>query len=162
MRRFMRTVSYLAGAFLIGWVPACRTTTETVVAIPDRDMGLRRTALSDDRVPEAVAYLGDSPGNNEKLPSSYEGAPPVIPHSLEGIVPITREENYCVACHVSGGKGPEDPPQVSRSHLIDWRSAPGTLREEVAGARWRCTACHVPRSTASPLVPNTFGSSVRD
>lgn len=153
----------LAGGGAIAWlVGAYRAAEESRAAISDRDLGLRRTALADDRVPPVVAYTGESPGNNARIPRSYEGAPPLIPHNLEGMGPITREENFCVACHASGSTDPADPPQVPKSHLIDWRAAPGVLREQVAGARWSCTACHVRQSTVPALVQNTFGPSGRD
>ena len=150
-RRLMVVV--VAGA-VVGSAGACRAP----AGVPDRELGLRKTPLADDQAPPVVVFKGDSPGNNQRLLRSYEGAPPVIPHNLDGMAPITREENFCVACHASGSTDPADPPQVPRSHLVDWRTAPGVVRESVAGARWNCTACHVVQSDSAALVPNTFGS----
>ena len=129
--------------------------------VPDRELGLRKTALGDDRAPEPFAFLGDAPGGNARLPRSYQGAPPRVPHSLDGLLPITREENWCLLCHGSGETGPDSPPQLPESHLIDWRSAPGVVRDEVAGARWVCTSCHVPQTDARALVGSSFNSRVR-
>ena len=129
--------------------------------LPDRELGLRKTPLADDQAPPLVVFAGDTPGSNQRVPRTYVGAPPVIPHSLDGLVPITREDNFCVLCHASGGADTTGPPPVPRSHLIDWRGAPGVVRETVAGARWNCTACHVAQSTSPALVQNTFGSGGR-
>jgi cytochrome c-type protein NapB len=129
--------------------------------VSDLDIGLRKTALTDDRVPPRAVFTDASPGGNARLARAYEGAPPLIPHSLEGLVPIRSSENSCLLCHQTGSTDPADPPQVPRSHRIDFRAAPGVVRETVAGARWNCTACHVMQSDAPVPVENRFGSSGR-
>lgn len=130
-------------------------------AILDRELGLRKTTLTDDRVPPRVVFTAAAPGDNKRLPRAYEGAPPLIPHSLDGLVPITSSDNTCLLCHQTGSTDPADPPQVPRSHLTDFRNAPGVVRGTVAGARWNCTACHVMQSDAPLLVANTFGPNAR-
>ena len=123
--------------------------------VPALELGLRKTALTDDRVPAAFAYTEAAPGESQRLPRPYDGAPPLIPHSLVGFVPITSE-NTCLVCHQTGNTDPAGPPQVPLSHRTDFRRAPGVVRETVAGARWNCTACHVMQSNAPVLVGNTF------
>ena len=141
------------------WLLAPERTTEP--PITDRELGLRKTALTDDRVPPVYVFTDAAPGESQRLPRSYEGAPPLIPHSLDGLVPIQLEENTCLMCHQTGSTDPADPPQVPSSHLIDFRGAPGVARETVPGARWNCTACHVPQSNAPALVENRFGLAKR-
>lgn len=131
------------------------------LAIADRDLGLRKTSLTDDRVPPRVVFTEAAPGGNARLARAYDGAPPLIPHSLDGFVPITSSENTCLLCHQTGSTDPADPPQVPRSHLIDFRRAPAVVRETVAGTRWNCTACHVMQSDAPALVENQFGKRGR-
>ena len=41
-------------------------------------------------------YSEDAPGAASKIERSFENAPPLIPHSLEGLVPITKDNNMCV------------------------------------------------------------------
>ena len=88
-------------------------------------------------------------------------APPLVPHSLEGLVPITREDNMCLMCHATAATDPGDPPGLPKSHLMDMRAAANVVRDVVAGARWTCTSCHVPQTDATALVGNTFGSCGR-
>jgi cytochrome c-type protein NapB len=130
-------------------------------AISDRDLGLRKTALTDDRVPSRFVFTDATPGGNERVARAYDGAPPVIPHSLDGFVPITSSENSCLLCHQNGSTDAADPPQVPRSHLTDFRRVPNVVRDTVAGARWNCTACHVMQSDAPLLVENHFKSGGR-
>ena len=129
--------------------------------VSDLDLGLRKTALTDDRVPPIFVFTDAAPGGNVRLARAYDGAPPLIPHSLDGFVPITSAENTCLLCHQTGSTDPADPPQVPRSHLTDFRGAPDVVRETVAGARWNCTACHVMQSDAPVLVENRFGKGGR-
>lgn len=150
-----RAVAGLAAVWLC--VGVARSQGPEARPIPDRDLGLRKVALSDDPVPAVTAYPDAAPGDNTKLPRAYDGAPPLIPHTLDGFGPITAGENTCLLCHQNGSTDPADPPQVPRSHMIDLRRAPGVLRETVAGARWNCTSCHVTQTNAAPLVGNRFG-----
>lgn len=157
MRRMLTAAAVVVAAGTVAWSVVSRSP----AGLPDRELGLRKTTLADDQAPPIVVFAGDGPGSNQLVARTYVGAPPVIPHSLDGLVPITREDNFCVLCHASGSADKTGPPQVPSSHLIDWRGAPGVVRENVAGARWNCTACHVAQSTSPALVPNTFGSGGR-
>ncbi|MCR4375014.1 MAG: nitrate reductase cytochrome c-type subunit [Acidobacteria bacterium] len=128
--------------------------------VSDRDIGLRRTALTDDQAPPVYRYPEAAPGESARLPRSWEGAPPLVPHSLGGLIPITREENLCLLCHATGSTDPADPPQVPKSHLTDYRRAPDIVRESITGARWNCTACHVMQTDAPALVGNTHRAGI--
>jgi cytochrome c-type protein NapB len=130
-------------------------------AVTERDLGLRDSTLADDREPPVFAFPDEGPGGNPLLPRSFDGAPPLVPHSLDDLVPITAEENLCLLCYATGSTAPDDPPQVPRSHLVDWRASPEVVRDSVASARWTCRACQVVQSDAPALVVNTFGSRGR-
>jgi len=126
--------------------------------IPDRELGLRQTTLADDRAPAVYVLTDAAPGDNARLPRAWDGAPPLIPHGLDGFVPITSAENTCLLCHQTGSTDSADPPQLPSSHRTDLRNAPTVLRQTVAGARWNCMACHVVQSNAPLLVQNTFAT----
>lgn len=95
------------------------------------------------------------PGRSTRLPRAWDGQPPLVPHSLRGLTPITATSNACVRCHGRAG-ATSGPPPAPVSHFVDERQAPGIARPQVAGARWNCTACHVPQTAAPPLVGTTF------
>lgn len=100
------------------------------------------------------------PGRSTRLPRAWDGQPPLVPHSLRGLIPITATTNACVRCHGRAG-ATSGPPPAPPSHFIDLREAPGVARPQVAGARWNCTACHVPQTMAPPLVGTTFDGKAR-
>lgn len=154
----VRTILMVLVVVLAGSLVARATQAPAPPAVPvsDRDIGLRRTPLDADLAPPVYRYPEAAPGEGIRLPRSWEGAPPLVSHSLVGLVPITREDNMCLFCHANGSTDPADPPQVPKSHMTDYRRAPDVVREEIAGARWNCTACHVMQTDAPALVGNTY------
>jgi cytochrome c-type protein NapB len=129
--------------------------------IPDRQLGLSKTSVTEAPVSGVYVHSDKSPGESERLPRPYDGAPPLIPHSTDGLLPITRESHACVVCHGTPGPPSDDPPPAPFSHFVDQRNAPEVRRNEVVGARWMCTSCHVPQTNAPPLVGSTFPSPDR-
>lgn len=125
-------------------------------AIPDRDLGLSKTSVSDVPSPPPVADNETAPGEEPALPRAYPGAPPRIPHGIASLLPITRTDNFCIDCHLIDEKVEGGPTPIPTSHKIDLRNAPGKVGEGVVGARWFCVSCHVPVTGAPPLVGNSF------
>jgi nitrate reductase cytochrome c-type subunit len=120
-----------------------------------------QTSASPEVSPAPVFEPPDTrPGRSTRLPRTWDGQPPLVPHSLRGLTPITATSNACVRCHGRAG-ATSGPPPAPVSHFVDERQAPGIARPQVAGARWNCTACHVPQTVAPPLVGTTFDAKTR-
>ena len=125
--------------------------------LSDRDLGLSRTSVFE--VPAPPLYLDEASAPGEKpLPRRINREmPPVIPHSVADCLPITQSSNSCVDCHgVAGPKKKGGATPIPRSHFLDFRRAPETRTTHVAGARYVCTACHVPRTDAPPAIGSTY------
>ena len=141
--------------------PAAIPATAPAPGIPDTQLGLSRTSVFE--VPTPPAHHAVTAAAKEApLPvRPYAGAPPVIPHAVEEHLPITIQANACLDCH---GAGPDakrpanssEPTPIPRDHYVDLRNAPDRAGAQIAGARWVCTACHVPQTDARPLVVNGF------
>ncbi|MBL8138830.1 MAG: nitrate reductase cytochrome c-type subunit [Acidobacteria bacterium] len=100
------------------------------------------------------------PGRSTRVPRAWDGQPPVVPHGVRGLVPITAKANACVRCH--GRKdATSGPPPAPSSHFVDMRHAPGVQGAQVTPARWNCTACHVPQTNAPPPGPAVFAAPLR-
>ena len=79
------------------------------------------------------------------LPRAYRGAPPVIPHSLDGLT-VTREANDCLNCHLEGvevGEG-RRATKIPPSHFTNPHTGE-TRTDRIVGTRYNCLQCHVPR-----------------
>ena len=139
--------------------------TKTVAnnAIADVDMGLSKTSVFDTPEPQAVTYTDKFPGSSTVLPRAYPNAPPQIPHNIDSFKPITAKNNACIGCHNNPSlRGKEVakgmPTPIPESHYTDLRNKPDIVGEQLVGARYVCTQCHVPQANVDVLVDNTFQS----
>ncbi len=125
--------------------------------IPDATLGLSKGSVFEVPTPPAVKPNESAPGELPVLPRQYALAPPRIPHAIDDFLPITRQQSSCLDCHGVKDKKPGEPTPIPASHYVDLRRAPDKTGQQIAGARWVCTSCHVPRTEAQPLA----GSALR-
>jgi len=155
-------------------------------SVSEKALGLRKTNLYDEEkaAGSKTDYSRPAPGTSTKFERAYKDAPPMIPHSVEGLLPITKMNNQCLGCHM-----PEVAPSVGSTpipdtHFTNYR--PDTrmkgdmvLKEgQVLGSmvsntsdivivdakkgdtlykgRFNCTQCHAPQSKTKTDVANTF------
>ena len=123
---------------------------------PDTEIGLSKASVFDTPSPEAVVENTRELGESQLISRAYDGAPPVIPHSVTDLLPITRDENMCADCHMTDEKTEGEPTPIPASHYMDLRNAPTEKRETIAGARHVCVSCHMEQTEAVPLVTNRF------
>jgi cytochrome c-type protein NapB len=150
-------------------------------------LGLRKTTLFDEDVaPADVKYDRPAPGTAPRFQRAYVNAPPMIPHSVEGLLPITQDNNQCLGCHmpdVAKGVGATPIPQ---SHFTNYRPTTvyknGELVKEgktvgmngelgnggdiklakakklnhLYQGRFNCSQCHAPQANVQTAVANTF------
>jgi cytochrome c-type protein NapB len=125
-------------------------------AVDDASLGLSKTVIATeiDATPAVFEYGKGDPGSTVSLGASYLTAPPQIPHATADFMPITRDNNMCVACHNTPDmigkkldKGMAIP--APRSHYVN-------NTNELYMGRWTCTQCHRPQAEVQPLVVNTY------
>jgi len=155
-------------------------------SVSENDLGLRKTDIYGEDKTEGVQadYDRPSPGSSTRFERAFKDAPPMIPHSVEGLLPITKMNNQCLGCHM-----PEVAPSVGstpipKTHFTNYRPET-TLKSgmvlkdgQVLGSmlqntsdikivdakagdtlyqgRFSCTQCHAPQSKTKTDVANTF------
>ncbi len=124
--------------------------------------------------PPPVEYTKAAPGTSKRLPRSYENAPPLIPHTIEGLVPITLKHNACLDCHLPSVAKSVGATPIPPTHFKDFFKANkekvknlGDVKihmgkNDIAPQRYNCVQCHVPQANAKPLVKNTFQAEFRN
>ncbi len=148
--------------------------------VDDVELGLRKSGLSGAvNIPEAK-YDRPAPGAAKRFARSYVNAPPLIPHSVDGLLPITVKNNACLGCHMPDvAKGVGATP-IPESHFTDFRPSTKVVNGKIVKdgkavsnatdikiakfkklkklnpARFNCSQCHVPQANVKPLVGNTF------
>ncbi len=124
-------------------------------ATPETEIGLAPGTAFDQPAQAPIAFNTADPGESELRPRPNAEFPPAIPHSIDGFSTITRTENPCLDCHEPEAARYSDAIALPASHEVDLRRAPDSQGEEVAGARWVCTSCHVAQTDTAPLVEST-------
>jgi len=161
--------------------------------VTEETLGLRKTNLydeADDTTSIKADYSRPAPGASTKFERAYVNAPPMIPHSVDGLLPITKSNNQCIGCHMpaeakSMGLGATPIPP---SHMTNYRPdtkmdgdkvvKEGKVLGEVNTAdlliakakkgdtlyqgRFNCSQCHAPQSKGDTVVGNTFTPDFKD
>ncbi len=150
--------------------------------VSEESLGLRKTNLYSENgtSPEQAKFDAAAPGAAKTLQRAYDNAPPLIPHSVEGLLPITAKNNACLGCHMpAAAKGVGATP-IPPSHFVDFRPATkvdkkGDIikdgkvikntsdvkvvehkQKTLYQGRYNCSQCHVPQANIKPLVKNNF------
>jgi cytochrome c-type protein NapB len=151
-------------------------------------LGLRKKSLFDEDnvAPPAVKDDRPAPGAAPRFERAYVNAPPMIPHSVEGLLPITKDNNQCLGCHMPDVAKSVGATPIPPSHFINYRPTTvyknGELVKEgkVVGlkgdignvgdiklakkkklnhlyqGRFNCSQCHAPQANVQTAVANTF------
>jgi len=143
--------------------PAIAQTTQSQQATGEE--GIRTTDPMESGSEELppISTVAPPPGAAERLPRSFENAPPQIPHSIEGLVPITLTNNACLSCHSPNIAPSVGATPIPPTHLqIDLFSKSENKKVVVDPSRYNCTLCHVPQANVKPPVTNVFKPDFRN
>ncbi|WP_455755521.1 nitrate reductase cytochrome c-type subunit [Sulfurimonas sp.] len=143
--------------------------------VTEESLGLRKTDLYSEKSEtqgDATHYSKSAAGSGYKIKRAFQDAPPMIPHDVEGMLPITINNNQCTGCHVPGVAESLGALPFPKSHMTNFRpksiaisganTSSANLKDisikelsSLSGARFNCTQCHAPQSD-SPAPKNTF------
>jgi len=134
---------------------------KTAPIVTEEDLGLRDENLYTEKgvAPVKADFTKPAPGMSKKFARSYENAPPLIPHSVDGLLPITRKNNACLGCHMPNVAKSMGATPIPKTHFMDFRSQ--KMLDHLAQQRFNCSQCHVPQANVKPLVKNTFKPDYR-
>ncbi|HIQ47282.1 MAG TPA: hypothetical protein EYH57_06630 [Sulfurovum sp.] len=154
--------------------------------ISEKAMGLRKTDLYSEKSTHGkkADYDRPAPGASTRFERAYKDAPPMIPHSVEGLLPITKMNNQCLGCHLpevapSVGSTPIPPTHFKNyrprtalndgyvvkegqvlgydiQNTSDIKTVKAKQSDTIYQGRFNCTQCHAPQSKMKAAVANTF------
>ncbi len=123
--------------------PVRATAVEAAAGIPDSEIGLAPGTAFEQPPQAPIKFNTVDPGDSEVRVRPNAEFPPVIPHSIQNMGPITQHENPCLDCHNADVAEDVGAVAVPASHRMDLRNSPGVVGDAVTGARLVCTSCHV-------------------
>jgi len=146
--------------------------------VTESRLGLRKTDLysEDDTTSMKTHYSDAAPGTSKRLERAFQDAPPMIPHSVEGLLPIKAGNNQCLGCHMPDVAKSMGATPIPKSHFTDFRPKHKVIngvfkksidnyknevaiskpKDKLVQARFNCSQCHAPQSTGDLAVSNTF------
>ncbi len=163
----------------------------TVSDDSEKALGLRKTDLYSEKsetAPVKTDYSRPAPGTSKKFERAYVNAPPMIPHSVEGLLPIKQGNNACLGCHMpevaktmnatpipvshftnyrpttkmEGDKVVKEGKELGKNNTSDVVIAKAKKLNKLYQGRFNCSQCHAPQSKTEPLVGNTFTPDFKD
>ena len=155
--------------------------------VSEESLGLRTTNLytEDTTTGDQTKYGTMAAGTSTKIARAFENAPPMIPHDVEGMLPITIDNNQCTTCHEPAVAPSMGATPIPKSHFTSFRpetklSKDGVMLQEgkllnntsdiktvekpldaLSGARFNCSACHAPQSEGLNVPKNNFATEFR-
>ena len=155
-------------------------------SVSELALGLRKTDLySEDKTHgDKADYNRPNPGESTNFKRAFKDAPPMIPHSVEGLLPITKMNNQCLGCHLPEVADSVGSTAIPVTHFTNYRPstvmkggmvlkegqvlgsmiantsdikiAETTRTDTLYQGRFNCTQCHAPQSKMETTVANTF------
>ena len=130
-----------------------------------KDLNILRAAndvIDEDDIKLAdINWTKPAAGESKRYDRSFENAPPMIPHDLEGLIPITADNNMCVTCHMPEVAKDVGATAIPKSHLYSIRNKKD-LEGKLSDDRFNCTTCHVPQANVEAKFKNNFKPEYRD
>jgi len=157
--------------------------------VSEEALGLRKTDLyKEEQKTQGVKtdYSRPAPGESTRFERAYVNAPPMIPHSVDGLLPITKDNNQCLGCHMPDVAKSVGAVAIPPSHFTNFRPKTeyknGELVKEgktvgpkgqlgnvgdikiakfkklnhLYQGRFNCSQCHAPQAKVDTVVGNTF------
>jgi len=159
--------------------------------VSELTLGLRQTDLyseKDETSGVKTDYSRPAPGQSTRFERAYVNAPPMIPHSVDGLLPIKQDNNQCIGCHMPESAKAMGATPIPASHFTNYRPktelkdgelvkegktvglkgelgnvsdikvAKAEKTDKLYQGRFNCTQCHAPQSKTDTVVGNTFES----
>jgi cytochrome c-type protein NapB len=129
-----------------------------------------------------------APGASTVFERAFVNAPPMIPHNVEGLLPITKSNNTCLGCHLPEAAKAANATPIPASHFTNFRPATAmkdgkvikegkelgahntsdvviakaTKLKSLYQGRFNCSQCHAPQANLDTPVGNTFQGDFGD
>jgi cytochrome c-type protein NapB len=165
-------------AFAIACLGACshsesESLSDSKLGLIDADVNSRDTEFKQ-RAPQN----DQKPGSGKLLDRSFENAPPLIPHTVTGFLPIKADNNICQSCHMPNKVAKSGAIAISSTHFLSLRPKPKLVNgvytlppqdsiiqidlKHFNTLYYNCTQCHVPQSEVTVDIENLFTPEFRD
>ena len=148
-------------ALIVALSAGCAKKNSDANLVTEEQLGYRSATLYNEElsVPN-YEFNKASAGTSQRIERAFDNAPPMIPHSTEGLLPITRDNNMCTGCHLPEVAKAMGATPVPKSHFVNLRT--NEKLDHLYQGRFNCSQCHVPQAKTDPIVENKFQGAFRN
>ena len=159
-------------------IAACSNTNNEVIDEDKLGIITADVKSDDTHLKEKAIFSDATPGSAETFERSFENAPPMIPHTTEGFLPIKMDNNICITCHMPDVAEAFGATPVSKTHFTDLRpkmvEINGVLQfedestisieelDELNHSYFNCSQCHAPQADVHIDIENLFTPEFRE
>lgn len=128
----------------------------------EEELGIRKQSLysEEKEKPDHGEYSKTEPGKSKRIERAFENSPPLIPHDLTGMLPVSETNNSCLNCHMPEHAKALGATALPKSHFFDMETGKD-LKGSLDGNRYPCMECHVPQVNIPETIKNTFKADFR-
>ncbi|MDP2158213.1 MAG: nitrate reductase cytochrome c-type subunit [Nitrospirota bacterium] len=128
----------------------------------EEEIGIRKESLysEEKEKPDHGEYSKTEPGKSKRIERAFENSPPLIPHDLTGMLPVSETNNACLNCHMPEHAKALGATPLPKSHFVDMETGKD-LKGSLDGKRYPCMQCHVPQVKIPETIKNTFKADFR-
>ncbi|MGM0519817.1 MAG: nitrate reductase cytochrome c-type subunit [Campylobacterota bacterium] len=186
--KLYKLIAIVGLVFTVGCSATSETNkTEVKKEISEELLGLRKTDLYSETstIGDKTQYSDKPAGTSKSYQRAFENAPPMIPHSVDGMLPITTNNNQCKACHEPAVAQSMGATPIPKSHFTNFRpdtklgddgkiikdgkainntsdvKVASKNLQELSGSRFSCSQCHTPQSEGNNVPKNNFQAEFR-
>ncbi|MCP3931400.1 MAG: nitrate reductase cytochrome c-type subunit; periplasmic nitrate reductase electron transfer subunit [Bacteroidetes bacterium] len=146
--------------------------------LPTQNVTSGDELLADGGIEDFATYPDIAEIESQSMDRSFENAPPLIPHTVKGMMVITIEHNECLLCHSPEKAKEKEATPISKTHFINYR--PEILEKEgkyelypegnevvqqqlgkMDHSMYNCNQCHVPQADITVQIENLFTPEFR-
>ena len=168
MKKVTKVVLGLTTTATLFFVGCANDSAKLVTA---EQLSYRNVSLNDESkvMTPVVKYSSAQPGSSKRIKRAFQDAPPMIPHSTEGMLPITQNNNQCITCHVDSAPYDKTIPSVPVSHFTNFRPSSKAIKgvntssetlsnvsikkiNHLYQGRFNCSQCHAPQAQNVKLI----------
>ncbi len=149
-------------------------------SIDEDSLGIIEADIKSDdtNLKEKARFKDDRPGQATTFNRSFENAPPLIPHTVEGFLPIKMENNICLSCHMPDKVKESGAVAIPKTHFTNLRPEVKKVNDKyqfaekdtlvrkdmkkLNNAYFNCTQCHVPQADVKVDITNLFTPEFRE
>ncbi len=174
----MKKLSFILVVMILSWSYGCQSDSKELNE--QKDVSSGNELLGTNEIGDRAEYPSTPETESVSIDRSFENAPPLIPHTVQGMMVISGEHNECMLCHMPNKAEEKGATPLPQTHFTNYRPEIGlegnlyqvkakenevvqmSTGEDLSMAMYNCNQCHVPQANITVEIENLFTPKFRE